>query len=236
MKMVQGTFNGTGAAVYICCGFIPDYVRVQNLEDGIVGGFIQWRRGFRSAEVVEGIFDEADGTACVAKTAGQGIAPFEGSVLLTSSNQTSTAYGEGVYLGWDNEDYRKNLTYGYKTAIIDTWDLDTLGNRTGSFNSDIVASGSRIGEGSVITIKESMGQAIKQAVIEALAASQGVADDEVTLSRALKTGTVERITGMYSMAPIATGKVTPAGFLLSMTSLVNDDNEIQHFEAAKYDD
>ena len=246
MRIVSGQFNGTGAAVYLCIGFIPDYVKIINPEDGITGATLRWYRNMRAAEVTGGILNEADGTAHVAKTAGQAIDPYYGGDILTSSNQTSTTYGEGVYLGWDNRDLKADTDH--VASEIDTWMLDTSGSRTGSFNADVknglaavIASGTgsgHIGEGSRITIRETVGQKVKTVFIEDPGnggQDAGEADDEVTLSEDVKSGTVLRITPAFDLAPIAVGNVTPAGFKLSLTSLVNDNNELQYFEAAKYD-
>jgi len=238
MKKISGTFNGTGAALYLCFGFIPDEFKNVCLEAGTqVGAYVDWRRNFRSAEVNNGVLWEADATATVALAATAGVEPYEGGDLMTAVNQTSVNYlgADAIYFGWDNEDYRKNATYGYKSAIIDTWTLGSSGNRTGNFNSDVVATIPRIGEGSVITVRETMGGAVKQALIEALTHDTGSGANEVTLSRPLKSGTIERITGLYSMAPIAIGKVTPAGIKLNNTSIVNVSDEIQYFEACIHD-
>lgn len=236
MKVVQGTFNGTGAALYVCCGFIPDKVTVRALEDADCAHIV-WARGFRAAEMTAGcLFVTAAGITGDPRTvADTGIAPYEGGDLLTGDNQTSVAYGEGVYLGWDLADYRANSSYGYEDAVIDTWTLGSSANRTGNFNSDVVASGNRIGEGSRILIEESLSGKLREAFIEALTAGQGISANEVTLSRALSSGTVRFIGGMYDMAPIALGKVTPAGFYLSATTGVNVNDEMQWFEAVAYD-
>lgn len=234
MKMVSGAFNGTGAAVYLCLGFVPDWVRIYSSEDA-EGAHLIWGRQFRAAESNNGSMRHGTGQAITLYTAGLGIEPYEGGDLLTSANQTSTGYGEGVYLGWDGTDYRQDSTYGYIDAVIDTWTLTTSGTRKGKFNDDVPASGSRIGEGSEITIRETGSGITKKAIIEAVAAGAGKSDDEVTLSRAIASGEILRISGMYSLAPIAVGKTTPAGFKLNVTTDINVDGEIQYFEAAVHD-
>ncbi len=32
-KSICGSFNGTGAAVYLCLGFIPDFIQINSVED-----------------------------------------------------------------------------------------------------------------------------------------------------------------------------------------------------------
>ena len=234
---VAGTFNGTAAAVYICIGFVPDWVRVVALEDADIG-HTWWSKHFRAAEVSHGIHyvGSSNATQQDARTASDGgILPFVGLDILTSTEQTSTSYGEGVYLGWDDKDYRQDNDYGYDANVIDTWTLDTSANRTGKFNEDTIATVSRIGEGSQIWIRETASGLVKRAVIEACTAGAGEADDEVTLSEAINSGTILRISGMYSMAPIAVNRGAPAGFKVEHTTVVNVNDEIQFFEAGTYD-
>jgi hypothetical protein len=230
---IAGTFNGTGAAAYICCGFVPDFVRLISLEDGDIGQ-IEWYRQFRAAEVSHGIhYVGSSGAVQVdARVAGDGgILPYAGGDVLTTSNQTSVAYGEGIYLGWDNKNYALDENYGYKSDPLIEWTLDTSGDRTGHANGDSIASNCRIGEGSLILIEESSTRRQKWATVEAWTAGQGEADDEITLSEAIASGKILYISGMYSMAPIAVGSVTPAGFKVEMTSVCNVNDEIQMFIA-----
>jgi len=236
MRKVAGTFNGTGAAVRICCGFEPDWVRVIALEDADCAQIV-WSNQFRAAEMSHGLLQyTAGGLLGDPRTASDGgILPYIGGCMLDSTNQTDLTYGGGVFLGWDNKDYRQDSTYGYTDAVIDTWTLDTSANRTGHFNDDVIASVSRIGEGSRIIIKNAITNRRQTAVIESLTAGQGEAANEVTLSEAIGSGTVEYISGMYSMAPIARGKPAPAGFIVEMTSVINVNDEIQYFEAGLFD-
>lgn len=233
MRMVTGTFNGTGAAVYLCVGFIPSKVRIWDMETATNSYSLDWSDAMRSAEMVAGIEDKvviADftGVRDYRTASDGGVVPYEGGDLLTSSNQTTSSYGEGVYLGWDNADYRQSSSYGYTDAPIDTWTLGSSSNRTGNFNDDVPSSGSRIGEGSRILIEENAGLR-KWAVIEAVTAGQGEAANEVTLSRSISSGKVRFISGMYSLAPIAVGKTTPAGIYMADTN-VSVDNAMTGFE------
>lgn len=233
MKCISGRYNGTGAAVYIELGFIPDKVLIRATED-TDACTVEWSRNFGSAEQVDGIVvHTASGLVPVLKTAGAGIQPYEGGELLTASNQTSTTYGEGVYLSRDDTDYRSVDVSG---DAIDTWTLDTTGNRTGHFNNDVV--GTYIGEGSIIVIdaaRNGLGNA-KETMIEAVTAGQGITADEVTLSRSLASGQVLRITGKYGFKPTAIGSTTKAGFKQNLTSIANVNDEMQYFEAWSFDD
>lgn len=226
MKTVAGTFNGTGAKLYICCGFIPDKVLVRNVES-TDGYWAEWSNKYASSEQIDGgVFGTAAGIKLTVQTAGQGIQPYEGGDKLTAANQTSTAYGEGVYLAFDERKDYKGVDIAPNSDPISTWTLGNANNRTGNFNNDVV--GTFIGEGSRIKING------KWYTITGLTAGQGASANEVTLSRAAATGIVETINGMYDMAPLPVGSLTPAGFVINNTTLNVNDN-MMYFEASQYD-
>jgi hypothetical protein len=221
-KKVSGSFNGTGATLYVCCGFVPDKVILRNTE-ATTCLVAKWNRHSRSAEQIAGVLETQGVSSALAN--GAGIGRYYGGDMLTSANQTSVTYGEGVYLGFDKKDYR-GLDIVSGSAAIDTWTLDTNGNRTGHFNNDVV--GTYIGEGSEICIDG------KWYVIEAVTAGQGVSADEVTLSEAVASGVVEHISGMYDLSPLAVGSLTPAGFYVKSNTL-NGNGELMLFEAELFD-
>ena len=234
MQTLSYTFDGTGAAVYLCIGFIPDRVKIVAVGSAN-SPYVVWGREWRAAVSNNGMLVVQD--AHTLYTKGNGVEPYEGGDLMTSTIQTSTDYlaHAGVYLGIDKQNYAKNDAYGYTDNPIDTWTLDTPGSLTGSFNEDTPASVSRIGPGSRILIEEDAGHKQKWAVIETLTAGQGEADDEVLLSRAIKSGQILYIGGRYDLAPIAIGKVTPKGIKLCATSTINTDNELQMLIASQMD-
>ena len=232
-KLVSGTFNGTGAAVYICLGFVPDMVHLYAVEDA-EGARVRWSKHYRAAESNNGVLDHGGAQSTALYTAGTGIEPYEGGDMMTATNQTSVAYGEGVYLKFDTiGDYKANLSYGFD-AVVDTWTLGSSANRTGNFNADTLSS-TRIGEGSLILIEEKSTMRQKWAIIEAVTAGQGIAANEVTLSRSIGTGKVLFVGGMYSMIPVPIGEVTAAGFKLNATADINVNDEIQAVEASLFD-
>lgn len=225
MKKIVGTLNGTGAALYVCLGFIPDYVRVISVEDAEAAELI-WYRNFRAAEMVAGLMKH-NGEAPVLKTAGQAIEVYEGGDVLDSSLQTSVAYGEGVYLAYDQRDYRA-ADQDADLVDINAWSLQHAGNRTGKFNADVASDAVHIGEGSQICIDG------KWATILALTAGEGAGDNEVTLDRPLGSGEVQAIRGRFDFAPLAVGEVTPAGFKLSLTTDINVNDETQLIIAEQF--
>jgi len=235
MRSIEATYNSTGAAYYLCIGFIPDWVDIIAVGDAEVA-HAHWSKGFTTAASDNGFMEHGGSQATSLYTAGAGIEPYEGGDQMTSTIQTTVAYGDGVYLGWDEiGDYKSNSSYGYEDEAIASWTLDTTANRTGHFNSDVPASGNRIGEGSRILIKEEAGGAEKEAVIEVLTAGQGISADEVTLSRAVKSGTIYRITGRWDLLPIAIGKVAPAGIKMSATTDINANDERALIRAGSFD-
>lgn len=229
MRMIAGRFNGTGAALYLCFGFVPDFVRIY-APGASNCPILFWNRHMSGADAVEGVLDTDGNTAHALQTGGgNGIRPYYGGDEMTSTNQTSTAYGEGVFLAPDDFDYRKPSDENGDAVsdLIDSWDLDTSGDRTGHFNEDV--NGTYVGEGSRIVIDG------KVYAITSLTASQGEAADEVELNYAAPSGDVEFISGKYTMKPLALGEVSPAGIYLAMTTPVNANDDLQVFEAGVYD-
>lgn len=227
---IGGKWNGTGATVYICCGFVPDYVFVWNVEGTAQLGSY-WNKNFGSAEMVEGAALAGD-FVVTEQTIGLGLQPYMGGEMLTSAMQTSTTYGEGVYLENDTLDYRRviNSSLGIVGDAllndIDTWTLGSSTNYTGNFNADV--TGTYIGEGSPICIDG------KWYTITALTASQGISANEVTISLPAKSGEIQYIGGKNGYKPCAVGSVTKPGFkLFNTTTNVND--AMMAFEAGTYD-
>ena len=234
MKIVSGKFNGTGAALYLCFGFVPDRIELRNIEDGD-GAWMLWTREMmQAADCVQGIRYVATGGATQQSLlTTTGIEPHFGGTVLTSTNQTSVTYGDGVYLGWDNFDYRRvnNTDTGIvgdaATDDIVSWTLDTPASYTGHFNGNV--TGTYIAEGSPIIIDG------KRYSITALSAGTGSAANAVTLNQAAPSGVVQFIGGCFGTKPIAVGKTTPAGIKLNATDVINVNNELCLFEAVQYD-
>lgn len=225
-KIVGGRFNGTGTAVVVCCGFVPDFVRiwVPDAADNFARAI--YSKNFVSHDAVEGVVMDSDGTSYSEYTYGEGIQPYYGGDTLTATLAGTVTYGNGVYLKWDDKDYR----YGADDAVsddIDTWTLDTAATPTGHFNEDV--TGTYIGVGSRICIDG------KWYTITVLAATEGEGDNEVELNYPAKSGDITYISGKYSMKPMVAGEITPAGFKINATAVININDEIQVFEAGRYD-
>lgn len=225
MSIIGGTFNGTAADLYICLGFLPDWVKVWNME-GTQALQIEWNKNMRSAEILDGL--QLSESTFSALTTGNGIKPYYGGTMLDATAAGTVTYGEGSYLKRDDHDYRyANGVKGLGDAVADTIDTWTLDSGTaGHFNED--ATGTYIGEGSPICIDG------KWYVIAALTAGQGEAASEVTLNvSGVVSGEVQFIGGMYDFVPMVAGEVTKDGFLISNTT-VNANNALCAFEAGTY--
>jgi len=213
------TFNGTGAAVYLCLGVEPDDAAIRALEDADCAELVWNRSMLRAAECMAGVlYVTAAGITGAPATVGTGIEPYKGGDRLTTTEQTSVTYGEGVYLELDPiQDYR---TIGAQTEgeVLSKWTLGSAGNKTGNFN--VGASTTYIGEGSRIKIDGVW------YTVQAMS-SNGEAANEVTLNQAAPSGVIQQITGMYDMKPVAIGSVTKAGIKLSMITGVNVNDEMQ---------
>ncbi len=233
-KIVAGKFNGTGAALFVACGFVPDRVELRNLEDADEAWVVWTKQMMQSADMVQGIrYVGSGGATQQSPLTSGGIEPHFGGVALTAAVQTSTTYGEGVYLQPDNADYRyvtgEAPAGGLGDAIgsaIDTWTLTTSGSQTGKFNADV--TGTYIGEGSKIII------AGREYSILALTAGEGIADDEVTLNQDAPSGPVEFIGGKNSTIPVPVGNVSSAGFKLNATDVINVNDELCEYMAVQY--
>lgn len=236
LQMIHGNFNGTGAAFYLELGAIPEYIKLYGLEGADPDTFEWSKCMIHDSLTVGGLMRPEDGAAVVDYALATGIQPYWGGETLTTSNQTSTTYGEGVYLSRDDKDYRH---YGTNSAgvagdaaseTITDWTLDTSGNFTGHFNGDL--TGTYIGAGSRIVIQETASPFRKYEVaITGLTAGQGSADDEVTLSYPVPSGTVQFIGGMYHWSPSPIGHITQPGIKFNLASTPNVNDEMIAFMA-----
>lgn len=231
MNLLQGAFNPIGAApFYLCLGAIPHYIKIWGLE-GATPDVIEWAPSFqRDVLTIEGIMYPT-GLGAIADFAwGEGIRPYYGGEEMTTSNQTSVAYGAGVFVWRDDKDYREytNPAAGIigdaSTETIITWTLGSAANRTGNFNGDVV--GGFIAPGSMIRIQETASpRRVYDVGILALTAGQGSDTNEVTLSYPVPNGEVRYIGGYSDYIPIPIGKISTPGMRINLatTPFVNDE-------------
>ena len=234
LRRVMGTFLGSGATVYLCTGAVPIYAKIINITNATNPNFIEWSRHMIGGYLAYGGILCTGSSGIYTKATTAGVYPYEGGDLLTSTNQTSVTAGHAVYLGWDEENYQDDYTYGSGTSgtPINTWTND--GTTTGHFNVDGVSSGCRIGVGSIIRIKENSTGLVKEASIITLTSTYTFSTATyVTLSRTIGSGTITYLSGQYTLMPIAVGKTTPAGLQDSeVTFNVHDEVQVFDFQMA----
>lgn len=222
-KRVTGTFVGTGSTVYVGCGFMPDWVRVIALGHTALPQ-VQWASSFTAPSAIEGYLDADGATAHAPLAVGEGIAPFCGGNAITADNQSAM-------LVPDWRDYRAVSAEGGDAVNepIRRWTLDTLADRTGHFNADVV--GDHIGPGSRVIING------VEYIITDLTPGEGSGDDEVTLNAAAPSGEVQAISNRVSFVAGPIGLCMPAGFRLAVPegSPINNEDEVQWFEAGTND-
>jgi hypothetical protein len=222
-KIIAGTFNGTGAALYLGIGFKPDFVKVRNLEDSNLSR-VEWDIHMsRFAELEAGLrlVGSTGADQVAALTVGTGIKLFDGVGALASA---STAY-----LRRDaSPDKRDAGTAG----MIKRWTLGNATNRTGNWDAE--CSTTYVGEGSRIAVLQDIDGQVVEAMVNALT-SNGEAANEVTLNKAVKSGVIVGLSGMYDYIGGAAGEVIPAGFSIDATTVINVSGEACCFLAGTYD-
>lgn len=218
VRQVSGTFNGTGADLYICLGFMPDWVKMRSLET-TDEEYVEWNRNMRSAEMFGGISIDDDG-AVSPVTIGVGVAEYKGGDYIAAAST--------VYL----EKYSKDQRGAGSGGVITKWTLDTPGSRTGHFDNPVNTT--YVGEGSIVSIGDEAGPTSDRAVITALS-NDGDAADEVTLSKALATNAVLYISRMYDYWGVPAGTITKPGFFIDSTSAINTSGDMILFEAGTFD-
>ncbi len=111
MKMATGSFKGHTTAVFIACGFLPDYVKIVNVN-GTGIQVLEWNRGcLDGPEEIEGgvLRVAAQATDDLRQNAAAGVSRYSGGETIGAGNTDKliykpdsdvsfTAAGEGVVL------------------------------------------------------------------------------------------------------------------------------------------
>lgn len=219
---VCGTFNGIGTAgVYICCGFMPEWVRVVNLEDADIAR-VEWNIHFmRTAELARGLLLSVADVAQDARAVGDGgIVPYGGGGAMDG-----TYYLVPIEQRYDDS-YKNQRYHQTNKTLVTKWTLGSSTNHTGNFDKAIDTT--YVGEGSLVQINGVWYG------LNALS-NDGDAANDVTLSDAAPDGgRVECITPMYDYVVGESGKMAPPGFLIEWTNVVNVSGEMCWFEAGTF--
>lgn len=223
-QYIAGTLNGTGADLVVCCGFRPDKVRLVTLET-TDEAIIEWSKLDRSAEALAGLGMDDDG-ALTPITAAAGIAQFKGGDILSAAST--------VYLVRDpSPDKRAAGTLGRVTM----WTSQTPASFTGKFNVGVNTT--YVGEGSRVVVYDRASNNRYNGVVTALT-NDGDADDEVTIydldtHKAVPSGEVVFLGGMYDYVGAASGTRLPDGFFIDSTCPANVNGSMLRFEASCFD-
>lgn len=205
---VMGTFEGHSAAMNVGIGFIPDKVQIYSLTDVIVGDWVDMMSRNQAVDNAGGFVSSAGSDSLLAL--GSGVRIFRGGATITTAAETDKVK--------DPSPDKSEEGAGVK---IDTWTLGNSGNRTGNWNA--VCNTTYVDSGSEITIDG------KVYFITALS-SNGEAANEVTLSEAVKSGTITQLTARHSFIAAIAGTIMPAGFTVA-TGELNTDSETLVFIA-----
>ncbi len=218
LRQISGTFNGTGADLYVGLGFRPDWVKIMSLETTDEERQY-WTRDMRSIEMFGGYSVDDDGTISPV-TIGAGIAEYLGGDVIAAAST--------VYL----QKYSKDQRAAGAGGVTSRWILDTPGSRTGHFNNPINTT--YVGEGSIVQIGKEAAPGRAEAVILAMS-NDGDATDEVTLSKDLGSNEVLYISRMYDYWGVSANTVMSPGFFLDSTAAVNTSGDMLRFEAGTFD-
>jgi len=221
MQIIRGTFQGVGAACYLCLGGVPSKLTLWNLSDTTeIIQILDWTKEMRTvAKSFDGnlLTFQAAAIAGSDLAAGAGISAYEGG---------DTTDGTETYLGLDREPNKFDKGAG---DPIDTWTLGNVTNKTGNLNAVAnITYPHKVGIGSLIKIDSGAG--VQTRVITAFT-SNGEAANEVTLDYAQPSGKITYLGGIFTFVQMTSGLVAPKGVYIQETAAINVDSEIVAFEA-----
>lgn len=214
----SGTFKATAADLYFSLGFVPDWVKVRTLvttdEERL-----EWSKNMRGPAAFGGQAIDDDG-AITPVGLGVGIAEYLGGDKLSALST--------VYLGRRADEDLRDAGTG---DVINAWESQVPANRTGKFNAGVNTT--HVGVGSVVGIGSEVTAESEFATILAIT-NDGDGDNEITLSKSVKSGSVLSLGAMYDFIGVPTGTTTKAGFFLDSTAAVNIASQYCMFEAGTY--
>lgn len=227
MRKIGGIYAGAGtSALYIGLGFMPDEVKLFNIDQA-EAEILTWNRlKQRSTVGYEGEVRTAIAGDSTMLTAGNGVIPYVGgdAIATASANYIIPANAVSDYQG----DMRQKGTAG----TVNAWSLDTSGNRTGSFN--VAANTTYVGVGSPIWIKPVHSEVHQKYVILAIS-QNGDGDDEVTLNAAAPSGEITFIGYKLDFVNAPAGTDMPAGLKVNDTTYVNVSGQEFGISAEQWD-
>lgn len=222
-KKFSGMYVGAGtSALHLGFGFVPDKVRIQNIDQSQAEELVWTKEMARAATGAEGIIrvGVGDTPSFALLTFGAGVVRYYGQDLI------GTASAQYQMLAQDLSTFRGDMRQKGTDGDLNAWVLDTAATPTGHWNAE--CNTTYVGVGSEIQIDG------KTYAVTALT-SNGEATDEVTLSEAAPTGDIEAISYLYDFAPATAGLTMPAGIQINDTSYVNVSGQKCLIEAEQLD-
>jgi hypothetical protein len=234
MKHVfHGTYVGTGSALTIALGFVPDWVRIQNIDQA-EQELLEWDIHFgRAATGAGGVVRSglgSSGANFVALAANAGVALYSGGAVNSSSSASVL-----VPLGMAEAEFERDQRANNPAAPVLSFQLENAGNRTGKFNAAVDTTYVKVG--SPVWIE---GQ---KYFIVALT-STGAASNQVTLERAPTghgTGNiaghfrVNRLGYAYDLAPAKVGATLSPGIRILDTTYCNVATQVCALRCGTYE-
>lgn len=97
-NIVIGECDGTGAAINVCLGFIPRYVKVINMEDaGSLMAEIEWMKPFELVAALDnGVMHEGGDDSDRQLISSAGISEYDGGDEIIYDGETSNAWEDSA--------------------------------------------------------------------------------------------------------------------------------------------
>lgn len=214
----SGLYVGLGtAALRIGLGYIPRKVRIVQIGTANLVTLDWTREMSRSATGAGGMI-----------RAGVGNTPGF-AVLAAGAGVRAYAGGDVVAAATLADQIPVGMVAAYQGSLqgtIKRWVNGSTVNRTGNFDVDL---GTKCGVGSLVEIR-SADQKVYHAAIVALT-NNGSAANEVTLDRAVPSGTVIFVGCKTDFVAAPAGTAMPAGFEVQDTTYANVASTVFGFEA-----
>jgi len=220
MRVVRGTFQGTGAVLYLGIGFMPRSIKLRGLTDATdLYQTLEFEKEMRStAKGFEGLSLALTGDIHT-KGLASDLATTAGISLYRGGD---AADGTETYLIKDPHPNKVDKGVG---AEITAWTSDVVASRSGHWNDVCsLTYPDTVGLGSIINISG------KEYVCTTVT-SNGEVAGEVILDVAAPSGNIGFLGGMYTYVQAPVGTIMPAGIKLSLLTVVNVNAELISFEA-----
>lgn len=214
-------YKGTGAALTLGLGFVPERLRISEIGGNTV---LEWDEN--------STLNGKGGVLTKSTTSGSGS-----SATTTVSHEVLAASAGVVpYVGGEKLDVASSAKQidsdalaefqGDKKGAICYWSLQTPANKTGKFDAGVNTT--YVGVGSIVAFD--CGEGLVTARITALT-NDGDADNEVTLDKAVTSGRVVSIHYPVDFATCPAGFKMPDGITINDTTNINVSGSLYSIEA-----